>query len=142
MRYALVILLMILSGCDKLTGVTAQKNSDAEAIGYACRVSLKKPEDCMKDNDAQSTTAILTGWKSADKDIAERTLDPSMGADPTFVRSIAPASAPVEIDAASDVKATDTKDAKVDDAKTGSKGEDGKPAKTDKSKDSAKGSEK
>lgn len=94
LHYALVILLMMLTGCDKLTGVTEQKTSDAEAIGYACRVSLKKPEDCMKDNDAQSTTSILAGWKAADKDIQEKKLDPSMGSDPATAVSIRAASAP------------------------------------------------
>lgn len=91
LRYALVILMM-LTGCDKLTGVADQKTSDAEAIGYACRVSMKKPEDCMKENDGQSTTSILAGWKAADKDIQEKKLDPSMGAD--SVIAIQSASAP------------------------------------------------
>jgi hypothetical protein len=97
LRHALVLLVIsvVASGCDQITGVAEQKISDAEAIGYACRVSLKKPEDCMKENEVQSTTSVLAGWKAADKDIAERTLDPSMGADPAtavILKSAVPAS--------------------------------------------------
>ena len=79
-RHVMLALLIALAGCDRITGAADQKTSDAEAIGYACRVSFKKPEDCMKENDAQSTTSVLAGWRAADKDITEKTLDPSMGA--------------------------------------------------------------
>jgi hypothetical protein len=68
-----------LAGCDRLKGGVDQKALDAEAIGYACRVSLKPPEDCMKENDTHSPTSILYGWKEADRDIREKTIDPSMG---------------------------------------------------------------
>ncbi len=95
LRHTLLILLIALAGCDKINGVAEQKISDAEAIGYACRVSLKKPEDCMKENEAQSTTSVLAGWKAADKDITERSLDPSMGSDPATAVILKPASASV-----------------------------------------------
>lgn len=95
LRRAGVLLLTTLmcSGCDRITGAADLKVSDAEAIGYACRVSLKKPEDCMKENDAQSPTAILTGWKAADKDIVDKSLDPSMGQDKIAAARAAAASA-------------------------------------------------
>lgn len=95
-RHAIAWLLIAAatSGCDRITGVADQKTSDAESIGYACRVSLKKPEDCMKENEAQSTTAVLTGWKAADKDIQDKRLDPSMGSDPAYAEHVKPASAP------------------------------------------------
>ncbi len=80
LRHVMLSLLIALAGCDRITGAADQKISDAEAIGYACRVSLKKPEDCMKENDAQSTTSVLTGWRAADKDIQDKKLDPTMGA--------------------------------------------------------------
>ncbi len=66
------------TACDQITGEASQKAFDAEAIGYACRVSMKKPEDCMKDNESQSPNSILTGWRSADKDITDGKLDPQM----------------------------------------------------------------
>lgn len=128
---ALLVLLIALatSGCDKVTsmvtGAVDPKTSDAQAIGYACRVSLKKPEDCMKENEAQSTTAVLAGWKAADKDISERTLDPSMGSDPATAVILKPASAPeaTEDTAGKDEKTSD----KVSD-KTSDKTSDKEPA--------------
>lgn len=75
----LLIAALALVGCDRITGAGQQKTLDAEAIGYACRISLKTPEDCMKENEAQSPTSVLLGWKEADKDIKEKTIDPSMG---------------------------------------------------------------
>ncbi|MBU3735528.1 MAG: hypothetical protein FGM62_00980 [Methylobacterium sp.] len=75
---ALVLALLLLAGCDKLTGAAEQKIADAEAIGFACRVSSKTPEECMKENEAQSPSSILDGWKSADEDIKAGKLDPGM----------------------------------------------------------------
>ncbi|MDZ4218552.1 MAG: hypothetical protein U1D70_05955 [Methylobacter sp.] len=77
--YALLLAAFGLAGCDRLTGAANQKILDAEAIGYACRVSLKVPEDCMKENETHSPTSILKGWRSADKAIMEGLIDPSMG---------------------------------------------------------------
>ncbi len=78
----LPIAALVLAGCDRITGGVDQKALDAEAIGYACRVSLKPPEDCMLDNDTHSPTSILYGWKEADRDIREKLIDPSMGKRP------------------------------------------------------------
>ena len=77
-RASLILLLLALAGCDKLTGAADQKIADAEAIGFACRVSHKAPEACMKENEAQSPSSILDGWKSADEDIKAGKLDPNM----------------------------------------------------------------
>jgi len=77
-RITLVFTLLLgasmLTGCDKLTGAADQKNADAEAIGYACRVSNKTPEDCMKENDGFNPSPILDGWKSADQDIKDKVI--------------------------------------------------------------------
>jgi len=78
-RAALLLTSFALVACDRLTGEATQKILDAEAIGYACRVSLKTPEACMKENEAQSPSSVLDGWKEADKDISKKTLDPHMG---------------------------------------------------------------
>lgn len=94
MRDALFLVLIAvfaLSGCDKakqlIGGGPDQKTLDASAIGYACRVALKGPEDCMKENESFSQTALLEGWKAADRDINGGILDPSMGKDPNFVHA-------------------------------------------------------
>lgn len=105
MRLALLLLLaLLLTGCEQLSGASDQKIYDAEAIGYACRISLKKPEDCMKENEAQSPSSVLDGWKAADKDIREKVLDVNLGARPAMENTMeetaaAPAAAP-EIPAA------------------------------------------
>lgn len=78
-QFMLLIAALALAGCDRITGAANQKILDAEAIGYACRVSLKTPEDCMKENEAQSPTSILDGWKLANKDIDGQIIDPTMG---------------------------------------------------------------
>ena len=77
--YALLLAAFGLTGCDRITGEADRKIFDAEAIGYACRVSLKVPEDCMKENDGHSPTYVLSGWKKANKDIEDNVIDPSMG---------------------------------------------------------------
>lgn len=79
-RHALSLLAALaLVGCDRITGAADQKILDAQAIGYACRISLKVPEACMQENEAHSPTYVLNGWKEADRDINERVIDPSMG---------------------------------------------------------------
>ena len=77
-RLALLSVAAILpmAGCDLLTGA---KGKDGEAMGYACRVSNKLPEDCMKENSTYTPTSILAGWKMADKDIKDRKADMSSG---------------------------------------------------------------
>lgn len=77
-RASVLFMLLALAGCDKLTGAADQKILDAEAVGFACRVSHKAPEACMKENEAQSPSSILDGWKSADEDIKAGKLDPTM----------------------------------------------------------------
>jgi hypothetical protein len=77
MRARLFVLLitgLALGGCDRLTGAAQQKILDAEAIGYACRVSQKMPEDCMQENETQSPSSILDGWKAADQDIQQQNI--------------------------------------------------------------------
>ena len=77
-RASVLFVLLALAGCDKLTGAADQKILDAEAVGFACRVSHKAPEACMKENETQSPSSILDGWKSADEDIKAGKLDPTM----------------------------------------------------------------
>ncbi|PWB46878.1 MAG: hypothetical protein C3F18_12320 [Nitrosomonadales bacterium] len=58
-----------LAGCEMLSG--GDKGKDGESIGYACRLSDKLPEDCMKENPTYTPTSILTGWKRADTEKKE-----------------------------------------------------------------------
>jgi hypothetical protein len=99
----LLILMCVLafSGCDKIKSILGMptvldpKELDAQAIGYACRVSKKQPESCMKENDTQSPSQILNGWKSADKDIKSRVIEAGT------ISDVAAASAVVAVSAAS-----------------------------------------
>lgn len=128
----LLLATLALPGCDKVKsamngGAPDPKTLDAEAVGYACRVSQKAPEACMKENDAQGPSSVLNGWKKADADIKAGHIDPTM----SNVAQVA-ASAPVE----ADVEVADKKDETSADAKTEEKsGKHEKPAadeKTDK----------
>lgn len=77
--FFMLLCILALPGCEKLkllaAGAPDTKESDAQSIGYACRMSKKLPEDCMKENDTHNKTQILNGWKSADKDIREHVID-------------------------------------------------------------------
>lgn len=55
----------------------------------------------MKENEAQSPTSILTGWKEADKDIQGQLIDPTMGKSAATAHS-APAAAETENKAATE----------------------------------------
>ena len=105
---ACVLMVLALAGCDKITGAAEQKIADAEAIGFACRVSQKQPEACMKENEAQSPSSILDGWKSADEDIKAGKLDPSLSnvASPNNADAAA-GEKPAEGDAKKDDKAAE-----------------------------------
>ena len=76
----MLLCFLVITGCDKIKALTGDsaadpKVLDAQSIGYACRVSRKLPETCMKENDSQSPTFLLNGWKSADKDIRDHVIE-------------------------------------------------------------------
>jgi hypothetical protein len=90
-----LLCILALSGCDKLKGIGGKpppdpKALDAEAVGYACRVSQKAPEDCMKENEEQSPSSVLSGWKKADADIKAGVIDVNMGKPPAPMPETAP----------------------------------------------------
>ncbi len=130
---SLLLALLLLAGCDKLTGAADQKIADAEAVGFACRVSGKTPEACMKENEAQSPSSVLDGWKAADEDIKSGRLDPTMSGE-SSVKKEGEADKPAEGEAQpADEKKPEEK--KPEDKKDGK----AEPAKEDKPKnDSAK----
>ena len=89
--------ILALAACDRFTGADQQKSLDAEAIGYACRISLKTPEDCMKENDTHSPTSVLFGWKEADRDVKEKAIDPNMGKPVSQPQQSTPSAAVAEV---------------------------------------------
>lgn len=70
-KWLLILLLALsLSGClDKLTGAASK---DAEAMGFACRISQKLPEQCIKDYPNYAPTSILAGWKAGDAEMKDK----------------------------------------------------------------------
>jgi hypothetical protein len=129
----LLLSLLALPGCDKIKamsggGGTDPKVLDAEAVGYACRVSQKAPEDCMKENDAHSPSSVLAGWKKADGDIKAGHIDPTMS-------NVVPVAASAPVAAEADAEAESAKGEKSADEKADKSGKHEKPAadeKTDK----------
>jgi hypothetical protein len=61
----------------------------------------------MKENDTQSPSSVLDGWKAADKDIREKVLDVNLG--PTMEDTVA--AVPAVKDAAPLVDAPRTEEA-------------------------------
>lgn len=90
-RAALLLLLaaaLPLGGCEMLAG--ADKGKDGESVGYACRLSSKLPEDCMKENDIYTPTSILEGWKRGEKEVREGKVGSLTGKSPSAEGESAP----------------------------------------------------
>lgn len=132
----LLLCTLSLTGCDKLKALTGgetldPKAMDAEAVGYACRVSQKAPEACMKENEAQSPSFVLSGWKKADTDIKLGTIDPSMSNARIIVASAVPAADAKDADGEHDAEADEGKSKS---SKSSKKHDEDDEEKSDKSK--------
>ena len=71
LRLFLPTLALLLAGCD-IPGMgpdprALQRESDAKAIGGACRYAQRGIEDCYRMNEKFSKTAIFSGWKDMDQ---------------------------------------------------------------------------
>lgn len=70
-RYFLIAIALLLGGCnlEKLLEdpKAVQRESDAKAIGGACRFGLRSIEDCYALNEKASKTAVFAGWKDMDQ---------------------------------------------------------------------------
>jgi len=79
-KLAWVVPALLLAGCE--FEIPGQKAKDAAAMGYACRISKKSPELCMRENQNFSQTAILEGWRDADKDVKDKKVDTNFAVPP------------------------------------------------------------
>lgn len=75
----IVMTALSLSACDML-GLgpdprIAQRESDAKAVGGACRHGLRSIEDCYTLNKGVSKSAIYTGWREMDEYMRENKLE-------------------------------------------------------------------
>ena len=84
-RTGVVLLLASsLAGCDPLYDLleipnpkeNAQKESDAQAIGAACRYSGRSLEDCYTLNPEYSKTDIYVGWREMNGYMTENDIQP------------------------------------------------------------------
>lgn len=85
-----------LAGCDQLGIETPQKTaeraeSDAKAVGGACRHALRAIEDCYILNPKAEKSAVYTGWREMDEYMRENKLE---GIAPVVPRPSAAPSAP------------------------------------------------
>ncbi|MFN9470511.1 hypothetical protein [Acidovorax sp.] len=98
--------LLGLAGCDKLTATLGlneaqQKDTEARAIGGACRHALRGVEDCYTLNPKAPKAAVFDGWKEMDQYMRDNKIEgtPAVVAKPPepAPRRAAPrASAPAE----------------------------------------------
>jgi hypothetical protein len=70
---------VLLAACD-IPGMgpdprIAQRESDARAIGGACRHALRGIEDCYRMNEKASKTAVFEGWKEMDQYMRENKIE-------------------------------------------------------------------
>lgn len=91
---AWVLAALLLAGCN--FEIPGQKAKDAAAMGYACRISKKSPEQCMRESPAFSQNAILDGWREADNDVKEKKVDTDFSAPPPFKSAVAEGEPPPE----------------------------------------------
>lgn len=82
-RFAWLLPALLLAGCE--FEIPGQKAKDAAAMGYACRVSKKSPEQCMRENPDFSQTAILEGWREADVDVKDKKVDTNFPPPPRVI---------------------------------------------------------
>lgn len=79
MRLIIVVLAtLMLMGCDKIQSLIDTRAADAKAIGYACRMAQKLPNECMAENPKQPQSYLLAGWQKADEEIKDGMADPEM----------------------------------------------------------------
>lgn len=82
-KLAWVVPALLLAGCN--FEIPGQKAKDAAAMGYACRISKKSPEQCMRENPTFSQVAILDGWREGDLDVKDKKVDTNFTLPPPVV---------------------------------------------------------
>ena len=84
LAWVLVVLAaLLLAGCN--FEMPGQKAKDASAMGFACRISKKSPEQCMRENPTFSQTAILEGWREGDQDVKDKKVGTDFSPPPPVV---------------------------------------------------------
>ncbi len=94
-RAAWLALALLLAGCD-IPGLgpdarTLQRDSEAKAIGGACRHALRGLEDCFTLNPKAAKAQVFAGWKDMDAYMRENKIE---GAPSVLTQLQPPAEAP------------------------------------------------
>lgn len=79
LRFTAPLALLLLVGCD-IPGLgpdprVVQRESEAKAIGGACRHALRGLEDCYVLNPKAPKAAVFAGWKDMDSYMRENKID-------------------------------------------------------------------
>ncbi|WP_460526696.1 hypothetical protein [Chitinimonas naiadis] len=69
------ILLLGLTGCERLSELANQAKLNGRAIGASCRHSGRALEDCFQRNPRVSKADIFAGWKEMNEYMAKNKLD-------------------------------------------------------------------
>lgn len=103
---ALSAALLSLAGCDQVTArlglnEAQLKDTEAKAIGGACRHALRGVEDCYTLNPKAPKAAVFDGWKEMDQYMRENKIEGTPAvvarpAEPPPKRAAPRASAPAE----------------------------------------------
>ena len=88
-RFALVLLLALLSGCEMLgidspEKIAAMKEAEGKAVGSACRHAVRALEDCYGLNPRAHKSAVFAGWREMDEYMRENKLE---GVAPTLAKA-------------------------------------------------------
>lgn len=70
-----MLLLLCLSGCDRLNEIANQAKLNGRAIGAACRHSGRALEDCFQRNPRIGKADIYAGWKEMNEYMASKKIE-------------------------------------------------------------------
>lgn len=73
--FLLAMMVLGLSGCERLTELANQAKLNGRAIGAACRHSGRALEDCFQRNVRVSKADIFAGWKEMNEYMTKNKLD-------------------------------------------------------------------
>ncbi|MGQ5523915.1 hypothetical protein ACUHMQ_11725 [Chitinimonas sp. PSY-7] len=73
--FFLAVLVLGLSGCERITELANQSKLNGRAIGAACRHTGRSLEDCFQRNPRVSKADVFSGWKEMNEYMAKNKLE-------------------------------------------------------------------
>lgn len=105
LRLIALVLVLSLTGCERLNEIANQAKLNGRAIGAACRHSGRALEDCFQRNPRVSKADVYAGWKEMNEYMTQKKLD-VIAPPPDKVRK-APPVATVEIGGSAEAEEKD-----------------------------------